>query len=367
MTTMSSTIDHVATEPTDFLGVVVQASYGTGNQHSIECETPEEAMSSTIDSIGSKRTRDEIADDVDAPDAKKPDSIAPAPPVVTPDAIDPVAPDAIEPVAPDAIEPVAPDAIEPVVEAVDLGHDAFNEFGLHHIVTRGISASVVRVKSNVERTEEVILKVDDIEQIGGKMDESTILAHWSKYAVVSKNKIAMFRGGVATSLARMIDAVSEATVPGIALILLNEIKPSSVRNNFKDPNRGQTASPEEYTLWKKRDAVVTALCKELNTRIAIENIDELATMHTNRRMYRSIIDRGGSLWESYIPYIKEARKPTDGEINLPKALLTMYVFNVQIDGWGQTMRGSKKELRVEVAGLKREILEQLEVEYNGRV
>ena len=305
--------------------------------------------------MGTKRGRDEITDDPDAPDAKKPDSTASAPQVV---------PDDIDPVVPDDINPVVPGDIEPPVEAVYLGHGAFHLFGLHHIATRGISASVVRAKSDAERTEEVILKIEDIEQIGGKLEEAILLAHWSKYPVeMSTNKSAVFRGGVARSLAWMIDAMAEATLPGIALILLKDIKPSSVRNQFKDRNRGDVASTEEYTLWKNRDAQLTTLSKELNTRIAVENIDELATMHTNRRMFRSVIDRRGSLWDAYVPYIKEARKPTDGAINLSKALLTMYVFNVQIDGWDQTMRGSKKNISAEVAGLKRELLEQLEIEY----
>lgn len=300
----------------------------------------------TISSVGKKRSLDAIADEVQPPVEVEP----------------PVAITMGTPGMSGMPEPPGP----PV--AIDLGPGAFRRFGMHHLCTRALTATVTRNEANPAIADEVVLEVTDVDRIGGEVEAAALRAEWSKYAAeLYKHTKAVFRGGDAVSLALLVDATNEAAHPGLARTLLQNINPGKIRNNFKDPLKGEAASRDEHNAWKVRNEHICSLMHELNARIAEANVDELAKMHTNRRLSRPVFPRSGRQWATYIPYIRSARKPADGEIDLSKAMLVFCIYTIQIDGWEQAMTGSKDKLRKEVAGLSREIRDQLEVEYAGRV
>ena len=251
----------------------------------------------------------------------------------------------------------------------DLGPNAFERYGIKYIINKAVSADVVHYSENKERVKEVVFKVEDASRLDGDRADAALRAAWHEHAAEwPERRKAVFRGAVARALAVLVDAAYEVSQPGYAMIVLKQLMPAAITNRLKNPHAGgDDTHVDDSKTWFARDQQIWTFLHELDGRIAEHNAKELARMHNSRRMGRGAIDRKGKAWKDFVPYIREARKPAEGVMDLAKAMLAYYVYDVQIDAWGHSISGPKDELRTEVLGLEREFREQFKVEYGHRL
>lgn len=253
-----------------------------------------------------------------------------------------------------------PDYAFDIEPPFDLGPNAFERYGMKSVINKTVSADVVHDSENNERVKEVVLKVEDASRL-----DAALRAVWHEHAVEwPERRKAVFRGAVARALAVLVDAAHEVSQPGYARIVLKHLMPAATTNRLKNPHVASVDTHgDDSKAWFARDQQVCAFLHELDGRIAEHHTTELARMHNNRRMGIGVIDRKGKTWNDFVPYIQDAHKPTDGVVDLAKAMLAYYVYDVQLDGWGHSISGPKYHLREEVLTLQCELREQLKMEY----
>jgi len=251
----------------------------------------------------------------------------------------------------------------------DLGPKAFERYGIKYILNKAVSAGVVHDSETKQRVKEVVFTIEDASRLDGDRADATLRAVWHEHAAEwPERRTVVFRGAVARALAVLVDAANEVSQPGYSLIVLKQLMPSAITNPFKNPHAGSADTHGDDTkTWFVRDKQIWAFLHELDGRIVEHNAEELARMHNSRRMGRGAIDRNGKTWNDFVPYISDARKSAEGVMDLAKAMLVYYVYDVQIDAWGHSISGPREELRAEVLGLEREFREQFKAEYGHRM
>ena len=248
----------------------------------------------------------------------------------------------------------------------DLGPHAFERYGIKYIINNAVSAGVVHDAK--EGVKEVVLKVEEASRLQDDRTDAALRVVWHEHAAEwPERRKAVFRGAAARALAVLVDAAHEVSRPGYALIVLKRLMPAAIKNQFKNPNFGSAAEHGDSETQFARDKQISAFLRELDGCIAEPNMEELARMHNSRRLGRGAIDRKGKTWKDFVPYIRDARKPADGVLDLAKAMLALYVYDVQLESWGHSISGRKDELRTEVLGLEREFREQFKTEYGNRM
>ena len=239
---------------------------------------------------------------------------------------------------------------------------SFHEFGIEFVVSGQIVAVIEYESLDPEMPKEVSLSMDNFHPKDTR-PQLRVAQHWFKYATDwPEKRKALFRGEVAKALAPMVEAALEVARPSYTRSVLKEYFNMALSNPNPSPHYGGTTCVD-FSGWYTREAEISKMLASMDARVAAACTDELAKMYTNRRLGNSIVERG-PMWASHLPYVSAARKPEGGDLDLPRALLTLYVYVVQLDAWevGHIV-GDKAAMRQQVCGLEREFKAQFAKEF----
>ena len=159
----------------------------------------------------------------------------------------------------------------------------------------------------------------------------------------------------------MVEAALEVARPSYTRIVLKNFFNAALTNNNQSPHYG--IASKDFSAWYAREAAIGEMLASMDARLAAECTDEIAQMYTNRRLQEHILQRGPT-WSVHVPYMEAARKPEGADLDLPRALLALYVYSVQLEAWANGyISGDKSEIRAHVRGLEHEFKAQFAKEF----
>ena len=239
---------------------------------------------------------------------------------------------------------------------------SFHEFGIELVVSGQIIAEIEYDSLDPKMPKQVSLTMDNFHLIDARQ-QLRVAQHWFKHATDwPEKRKARFRDDVAKALAPMVEAALEVARPSYTRSVLKEYFNMALSNPNPSPHYGGT-SCVDFSGWYAREAEISKMLASMDARVAAACTDELAKMYTNRRLGNSVVERG-PMWSSHLPYVSAARKPEGGDLDLPRALLTLYVYVFQMDAWEiGHIAGDKAAMRQQVCGLGREFKAQFVKEF----
>jgi hypothetical protein len=241
-----------------------------------------------------------------------------------------------------------------------LGDDVVDDFGINFIVT-GVIAAKIKYHpgevGGVGRVHSIELEVTKPWKIPHKV-RLAVQTKWRRYASsIEGTTKATFTGEASKSLLVFVEAALEVAESNYARHALAVAVPFAVYNRYQYA----PFTRESISIADAREEAIQALSSKINLRFVRAHAAEIATMHSNRRLRRPIFKRG-KLWNDNLKMLREARKPDDGPLDLTRALLTLYTFDVHVDGWRASIKGPKSDVHVELLALKNETRCQFAIE-----
>jgi hypothetical protein len=232
---------------------------------------------------------------------------------------------------------------------------SFYKIGLQYILSKAVVAEVTYQPHDPEMAKEVTLKIENVDRLDGEVwtTEARIRREWFLHASEwPQQRTAIFRGNTARQLAPMVEAAIEVSTPSYSKIVLETFFGAALRNLNPSPNFGANAS--EYVAWHVRQREIETMLNKSDALMASTQTTEISRLYNNRRCGRDVVTRGPK-WDFHVEYIAAARKPAgDEDLDLPKAMLALWVYTVQLDAWPTLINGDKTAMRNEVLLLERE-------------
>lgn len=253
----------------------------------------------------------------------------------------------------------------PLALDYDLGPNAFDAFGFPYVVSRGIEANIEYKSPLSAMVLSVTMEITNesyLNEISPTL-ASEIRRIWFAHATDwPTRRRAVFKGACAAALAVFVQACLEVRFPGYGEQVLVTYIPEAVRNGFANPYNGSLDAEAHKENWRRRNNEITSLVVNLNIRVARKHWKELAQMYKNRRTQKSVFERG-TTWEHNTDYINAACKKETESFDLERAVLTLYVYIVQIDAWSATLKGDKTNLTKSVTCLRDEFVKAFKQQF----